>query len=38
VEEARAAAMRSAKDGMRAAEIVSRIRLLFKKGIRNGSS
>jgi len=24
--------MRSAKDGMRAAEIVSRIRLLFKKG------
>jgi C4-dicarboxylate-specific signal transduction histidine kinase len=32
VEEARAAAMRSAKDGMRAAEIVSRIRLLFKKG------
>ena len=33
VEEARAAAMRSAKDGMRAAEIISRIRLLFKKGI-----
>src|SRR6266849_3420361 len=32
VEEARAAAMRSAKDGMRAAEIVSRIRLLFRKG------
>jgi len=32
VEEARAAAMRGAKDGMRAAEIVSRIRLLFKKG------
>jgi len=32
VEEARAAAMRSAKDGMRAAEIISRIRLLFKKG------
>ena len=32
VEEARAAAMRSAQDGMRAAEIVSRIRLLFKKG------
>src|SRR5882762_7685234 len=32
VGEARAAAMRSAKDGMRAAEIVSRIRLLFKKG------
>jgi C4-dicarboxylate-specific signal transduction histidine kinase len=32
VEEARAAALRSAKDGMRAAEIVSRIRLLFKKG------
>jgi PAS domain S-box-containing protein len=32
VEEARAAAMRIAKDGTRAAEIVSRIRLLFKKG------
>jgi C4-dicarboxylate-specific signal transduction histidine kinase len=32
VEEARAAAMRSAKDGIRAAEIISRIRLLFKKG------
>jgi len=32
VEEARAAAIRSAKDGMRAAEIISRIRLLFKKG------
>jgi len=32
VEEARAAAVRSAKDGMRAAEIISRIRLLFKKG------
>ena len=32
VEEARAAAMRSAKDGMRAAEIISRIRQLFKKG------
>src|SRR5712664_4761078 len=32
VQEARAAAMRSAKDGMRAAEIVSRVRLLFKKG------
>jgi PAS domain S-box-containing protein len=32
VEEARAAAMRIVKDGTRAAEIVSRIRLLFKKG------
>src|ERR1700716_840024 len=32
IEEARAAAMRSAKDGTRAAEIISRIRLLFKKG------
>jgi len=32
VEEARAAAMRMVKDGMRAAEIISRIRLLFKKG------
>jgi len=32
VQEARAAAMRSAKDGIRAAEIISRIRLLFKKG------
>jgi PAS domain S-box-containing protein len=32
VEEARAAAMRIAKDGTRAAEIVSRIRQLFKKG------
>jgi PAS domain S-box-containing protein len=32
LEEARAAAMRSVKDGMRAAEIVGRIRLLFKKG------
>jgi len=31
VEEARAAAMRIAKDGTRAAEIVKRIRLLFKK-------
>jgi PAS domain S-box-containing protein len=33
VEEARAAAMRIVKDGTRAAEIISRIRLLFKKGI-----
>jgi len=33
LEEARAAAMRIVKDGMRAAEIISRIRLLFKKGI-----
>jgi len=32
LEEARAAAMRSVKDGTRAAEIISRIRLLFKKG------
>jgi C4-dicarboxylate-specific signal transduction histidine kinase len=32
VEEARAAAMRIAKDGTRAAEIISRIRQLFKKG------
>jgi PAS domain S-box-containing protein len=32
IEEARDAAMRSAKDGRRAAEIISRIRLLFKKG------
>jgi PAS domain S-box-containing protein len=32
VEEARAAAMRIVKDGTRAAEIVSRIRQLFKKG------
>jgi PAS domain S-box-containing protein len=32
VEEARQAAMRIVKDGTRAAEIVSRIRLLFKKG------
>jgi PAS domain S-box-containing protein len=32
VEEARAAAMRIMKDGTRAAEIISRIRLLFKKG------
>jgi len=32
VEEARAAAMRIVKDGTRASEIVSRIRLLFKKG------
>jgi len=33
VEEARAAAVRSAKDGMRAAEIIGRIGLLFRKGI-----
>jgi C4-dicarboxylate-specific signal transduction histidine kinase len=32
IEEARAAAMRSAKNGTRAAEIISRIRLLFQKG------
>jgi K+-sensing histidine kinase KdpD len=32
VEEARAAAARIVKDGTRAAEIISRIRLLFKKG------
>jgi PAS domain S-box-containing protein len=32
IEEAREAAIRSAKDGTRAAEIISRIRLLFKKG------
>jgi signal transduction histidine kinase len=32
VEEARAAAMRIVKDGKRAAEIIKRIRLLFKKG------
>jgi C4-dicarboxylate-specific signal transduction histidine kinase len=32
VEEARAAAMRIVKDGTRASEIISRIRLLFKKG------
>ena len=31
VEEARAAAMRIVKDGTRAAEIISRVRLLFKK-------
>ena len=33
LEEARAAAMRIVKDGTRAAEIVSRIRQIFKKGI-----
>jgi PAS domain S-box-containing protein len=33
IDEARDAAIRSAKDGTRAAEIISRIRLLFKKGI-----
>ncbi len=32
LEEARAAAMRIVKDGMRAGDIISRIRLLFKKG------
>jgi PAS domain S-box-containing protein len=32
IEEARDAAIRSAKDGTRAADIISRIRLLFKKG------
>src|ERR1700745_712404 len=32
VEEARAAAMRIVNDGTRAAEIIKRIRLLFKKG------
>jgi PAS domain S-box-containing protein len=32
VEEARAAAMRIVKDSTRAAEIISRVRLLFKKG------
>jgi NO-binding membrane sensor protein with MHYT domain/two-component sensor histidine kinase len=32
LEEARAAAMGISRDGMRAAEIISRIRLLFKKG------
>jgi PAS domain S-box-containing protein len=32
IEEARDAAIRSAKDGTRAAEIISRIRLLFEKG------
>jgi PAS domain S-box-containing protein len=33
LEEARAAALRVVKDGARAAEIISRIRLLFKKGV-----
>jgi signal transduction histidine kinase len=33
LEEARAAAMRVVKDSRRAAEIISRIRLLFKKGV-----
>jgi C4-dicarboxylate-specific signal transduction histidine kinase len=33
LEEARAAAMRIVKDGTRAAGIISRVRLLFKKGI-----
>jgi PAS domain S-box-containing protein len=32
IEEARAAAIRSARDGTRAADIISRVRLLFKKG------
>jgi signal transduction histidine kinase len=34
LEEAREAAMRIVKDGTRATEIISRVRLLFKKGIR----
>jgi len=34
IEEARAAAMRIVKDAKRAAEIIGRTRLLFKKGIR----
>ena len=33
IEEARAAAARIVKDGTRAAEIISRVRLLFKKGV-----
>jgi NO-binding membrane sensor protein with MHYT domain/signal transduction histidine kinase len=33
IEEARAAAMRIVQDGTRAADIISRIRLLFKKGM-----
>jgi C4-dicarboxylate-specific signal transduction histidine kinase len=33
VEEARAAAMRIVKDGTRAADIISRVRLLFQKGV-----
>ena len=37
LEEARAAAMRVVKDATRAAEIISRIRLLFNKGTPNGS-
>src|SRR5437016_11480234 len=32
IEEARAAAMRIVKDGKRAAEIITRVRQLFKKG------
>ena len=37
MEEARAAASRVVKDATRAAEIIGRVRLLFKKGLRNGS-
>ena len=37
LEEARAAAMRVVKDATRAAEIISRIRLLFNKGTPNGN-
>jgi C4-dicarboxylate-specific signal transduction histidine kinase len=37
LEEAREAALRIVKDVTRASEIVSRIRVLFKKGLRNGS-
>ncbi|OLB60849.1 MAG: hypothetical protein AUI11_12160 [Acidobacteria bacterium 13_2_20CM_2_66_4] len=38
IEEARAAAMRIVQDGTRASEIISRIRLLFKKGTPERSS
>jgi len=38
VEEARAAAMRIVQDGTRASDIISRIRLLFKKGTPERSS
>ena len=37
MEEVRAAASRVVKDATRAAEIIGRVRLLFKKGLRNGS-
>jgi hypothetical protein len=37
VEEAREAATRMAKDATRAAEVISRIRLLFNKGFRSTS-